>query len=80
MHETAKRQQKALVVVVITKNKESKNRKLDEIIRLAESTGIEVIGSFSQNIKEFNKGTVIGSGKIIEIQNLTADFIFLILP
>lgn len=69
MHETAKRQQKALVVVVITKNKESKNRKLDEIIRLAESTGIEVIGSFSQNIKEFNKGTVIGSGKIIEIQN-----------
>ena len=74
MHETAKRQQKALVVVVITKNKESKNRKLDEIIRLAESTGIEVIGSFSQNIKEFNKGTVIGSGKILEIQNFLKEY------
>ncbi len=68
MQATKKEKQRAIVIVVITKNKDSKNRKLDEIIRLAESTGIEVVASFSQTIKEFNKGTVIGSGKVIEIQ------------
>lgn len=68
MQETKRKHQKAIVVVVLTKSKESKNRKLDEIVRLAESTGIEVLASFSQNVKEFNKSTVIGSGKVLEIQ------------
>lgn len=68
MQETKRKRQKAIVVVVLTKSKESKSRKLDEIVRLAESTGIEVLASFSQNVKEFNKSTVIGSGKVLEIQ------------
>lgn len=68
MHSTAKETQKAIVVVVVTKSSESKNRKLDEVTRLAESTGIEVVGAFSQNVKDFNKATVIGSGKVAEIQ------------
>lgn len=69
MFSTEKIKQKALLVVVITKKNESKARKLDEITRLAESTGLEVIGFFVQNIKDFNKATVIGKGKVEEIKN-----------
>ena len=73
MFSTEKIKQKALLVVVITKKNESKARKLDEITRLAESTGLEVIGFFVQNIKDFNKATVIGKGKVEEIKNYLQD-------
>ena len=66
-YSTAPQKEKALLVVVLTKKGESKNRKIDEITRLAASTDLEVEGVFSQTIKEFNRATVIGSGKVEEI-------------
>ncbi len=66
---TAEEKERALLVVVLTKKGESKNRKCDEITRLALSTDLEVDKIFSQTIKEFNKATVIGSGKVEEIKD-----------
>lgn len=66
-YSTAPQKEKALLVVVLTKKGESKNRKIDEITRLAASTDLEVEGVFSQTIKEFNRATVIGGGKVEEI-------------
>ena len=58
------------IVIVVCENKnDDKERKLDEITRLAESTDLEVVTSFSQNIREFNKATVLGSGKLEEIKH-----------
>lgn len=67
IYSTAEEKEKALLVVVLTKKGESKNRKTDEITRLALSTDLEVEGVFSQNVKDFNRATVIGSGKVDEI-------------
>ncbi len=69
LYSTEKEKQKAIVIVVLTKKSDSKARKLDEVIRLAETTDLEVVESFSQNVKDFNKGTVIGTGKIEEIKD-----------
>ncbi len=59
---------KCIVIVVIENAKENKDRKLDEITRLAESTDLDVVESFSQNIREFNRSTIIGTGKVEEIK------------
>ena len=59
---------RCVVIVAITSNKENKERKLDEITRLAESTDLEVVSAFLQNVKEFNRSTIIGSGKVQEIK------------
>ncbi len=67
IYSTAEKQERALLVVVLTKKGESKNRKTDEITRLALSTDLEVEGVFSQTVKDFNRSTVIGSGKVDEI-------------
>lgn len=58
-----------LVIVVCGKKSDDKERKESEIVRLAQSAELNVLGSFSQNIKEFNKATVIGSGKLKEIKD-----------
>jgi len=60
---------KCIVVVVCDNHKDNRDRKLDEITRLAESTDLEVVASFSQNIREFNRSTIIGTGKVEEIKN-----------
>ncbi len=66
-YSTAEKKQTAIVIVIVTKKCESMARKLDEIVRLAEATDLQVVGSFTQNVKDFNKSTVIGSGKVQEI-------------
>ncbi len=66
-YSTAEKKQTAIVIVIVTKKGESMARKLDEIVRLAEATDLQVVGSFTQNVKDFNKSTVIGSGKVQEI-------------
>ena len=58
----------AVVICVLTKKTDSLNRKIDEINRLCFSSDLNVIKNFHQNIKEFNKATVIGSGKVEEIK------------
>lgn len=68
MHELNKKEKdKCVIVVVCDKINDDKERKIDEICRLAESTDLEVACVFSQNIREFNKATVVGKGKLEEI-------------
>ena len=66
--EILKTKENCVVIVVCANKTDDKERKLDEITRLAESTDLEVVASFSQNIKEFNKATVLGTGKLEEIK------------
>lgn len=66
---TSSEKEKCIVIVVCETAKDNKDRKLDEITRLAESTDLDVVGSFSQNIREFNRATIIGTGKVQEITN-----------
>ena len=69
MYDTSKsNKDKCIVIVVCESSKDNKDRKLDEITRLAESTDLEVVASFSQNIREFNRSTIIGTGKVEEIK------------
>lgn len=60
---------KCIVIVVCNSSGDDKERKTDEIIRLAESTDLEVVEAFSQNVRDFNKATVLGKGKLEEIKN-----------
>lgn len=74
IYDTEKKEKdRCVVIVVCTSNKDNRDRKLDEIIRLAESTDLDVAGSFSQNIREFNRSTIIGSGKVEQIKKFIAD-------
>lgn len=66
--ETKNEKENALVLVVCTKKDESRERKLDEINRLCFSAGLNVINDFYQIVKDFNKATVIGKGKVDEIK------------
>ena len=58
----------AVVIVVCAKKGDNIERKTDEINRLSFSANLNVVTNFYQVIKDFNKGTVIGSGKIKEIR------------
>ena len=61
-------QENAIVVAVCTKKSDNIERKLDEIKRLSFSAGLNVVDCFYQIIKDYNKSTVIGSGKVKEIR------------
>ena len=41
---------------------------LEELRRLAETAGAEVVETFMQNLQAFNPSTLIGEGKIEEIR------------
>lgn len=66
--ETKSMVENAIVVVVCTNKNDSKQRKLDEITRLCVSAQLNVVHDFYQIIKDFNKSTVIGKGKVEEIK------------
>lgn len=59
----------ALIIAVCVKKSDNIERKLDEIERLAFSAGLNVVKDFYQIIKDYNKSTVIGSGKVKEIKD-----------
>lgn len=61
-------QENAIIVAVCTKKTDNIERKTDEIKRLSFSAGLNVVGQFYQIIKDYNKSTVIGSGKVAEIK------------
>lgn len=63
------KKENAITVVVCSKKSDNKDRKTDEIAKLSKTAGLKVVHSFYQNIKEFNRSTVIGSGKVEEINN-----------
>ncbi len=58
----------AIVVAVCTKKGDALKRKIDEISRLAFSADLNVVKDFYQIVKDFNKATVLGSGKVKEIK------------
>ena len=60
------------VIVGIAFNKTNYNFDLDleELESLCCTSGLEVVGQCSQNIKEINPSTLIGSGKVEEIKTL----------
>lgn len=70
---TQKEKDKCIVVAVCINKNDDKERKLDEITKLAESTDLDVVYSFSQTIRDFNKATVLGKGKLEEINAYIAN-------
>lgn len=68
LYENNIEKEKCVTIVVCTKKEDNKERKLDEINRLAQSSGLEVVSSFWQNVKEFSRATVLGSGKLSQIK------------
>ena len=61
-------QENAIVLVVCANKNDNIERKTDEINRLAFSSNLNVVKNFYQIVKNFNKGTIVGSGKIYEIK------------
>lgn len=59
----------AIIVAICTKKSDNIERKLDEIKRLSFSAGLNVVNSFYQIIKDYNKSTVMGRGKVDEIKD-----------
>ena len=59
----------AVVITVCAKKGDSLKRKTDEINRLCFSAELNVVKNFYQVVKDFNKATVIGKGKIDEIND-----------
>lgn len=73
MFENKKIQENALLIVICSKKTDNKERKIDEIARLSFTAGLNVVESFYQNIKEFNRSTVIGKGKVEEVKKYIKD-------
>lgn len=69
MKETKLNIENSVVIVVCTKKEDNADRKKEEINRLAFSSGVNVVKNFYQIVKDFNKATVIGKGKVEEIKN-----------
>ena len=63
----------AVIIIVCDKKDDNIERKTGEIERLCYSAGLNVVKDFYQNVKEFNRRTVIGSGKVEEIKNYIND-------
>ncbi len=68
MNSTKLEKENAVVITVCAKKDDSLNRKMDEINRLCFSCDLNVVKNFYQVIKDFNKATVIGSGKVQEVK------------
>ena len=68
MKENKIENENAIIVVVAVKKEDNIERKTKEINRLCYSAGLNVIDDFYQKVKDFNKRTVIGSGKVQEIK------------
>ena len=68
MKDILNEKENAVVVAVCTTKGEAIKRKLDEISRLSYSADLNVVKEFYQIIKDFNKATVLGSGKVKEIR------------
>ncbi len=62
----------AIVIVVAVKKEDNIERKKEEINRLCYSADLNVVDNFYQKVKDFNKRTVIGSGKVDEIKEYIA--------
>lgn len=72
--DTSDKKERALIVgVCFNRNSYDFDKDIDELESLCVTAGIIVCGSTSQNIKEVNSATLLGSGKIEEIKNLVRE-------
>lgn len=71
--DTKTQKENAVVISVCTKKEDSLERKIDEINRLCFSCDLNVIENFYQVVKDFNKATVIGKGKVEQIKKFIED-------
>ena len=77
MHTTEKTEEKALLVGVGIANQDellSLDDSLEELERLAETAGVDVVGYLTQNLNHPNPKTFIGSGKVEELKILAEEF------
>ena len=63
-----KKQEYAFLIGVTFKNNQSYEEDLKELERLAETAGLQVVGRNGQYIREITPATLLGSGKLEEIQ------------
>lgn len=71
---TSKEKEKAIIVgVVFNKNQYNFEPALEELSSLCYTAGLEVVGSATQNIKEVNASTLLGSGKVEEIKKIVEE-------
>lgn len=73
MFDLKQEKENAIVIVVCAKKGDNIERKTEETNRLAFSANLNVVQNFYQIVKDFNKATVIGSGKIEEIKRYIED-------
>lgn len=66
IYETAKEQEKVVLVAVSLQNDDSTEQLLDELEELAKTAGAVVTGRIVQNRESFSAATYIGKGKIEE--------------
>lgn len=59
--------EKAFLVGVVYSNKEDVNASLEELARLAETAGVTAVGKAHQLVREVTPATLIGEGKVEEI-------------
>ena len=67
-YETKKIKEKAFLIGVIYSNKEDVSSQLEELSRLAHTSGVDVVGSDYQLIREVTPATLLGSGKVEELK------------
>ena len=71
---TEKEKEKAVIVgVVFNKGQYNFELALQELSSLCFTAGLEVVGQTSQNVKEINASTLLGSGKVEEIKNMVSE-------
>lgn len=72
-YSTEKEQERAILVGVIYRNKEDVNAQLKELERLAETAGVKVLDKTYQLIREVTPATLIGEGKVEEVNNMVKE-------
>lgn len=60
-------QENCIIIAIATKKEDDIARKLSETERLCFTAGLNVVAKFYQIVKDFNKSTVLGKGKLDEI-------------
>lgn len=73
LHSTEDIKENCIIIAVSTKKEDDISRKIEETSRLAETAGLNIVKCFYQVIKDFNKATVLGKGKLEEIARYIAE-------
>lgn len=73
LHSTEKERENCVIIAISTKKEDDISRKIEETSRLATTAGLNIVKCFYQVIKDFNKATVLGKGKLEEIGEYIAN-------